>query len=156
MRAVLQRVTQGSVSVDRQVIGQIGLGLVILIGVRAGDHEEDAAWLAAKVAGLRIFGDDEGKFNRSLLDVDGQALVVSQFTLYGDARRGRRPSFSDAAPPDIAEPLVERFVELLRQQGVSRIETGRFGAMMQVQIYNDGPVTILLDSDLSRRGNAKA
>jgi D-tyrosyl-tRNA(Tyr) deacylase len=155
MRAVLQRVTQGSVTVGQQLVGRIGAGLVILVGVKAGDGEQDAAWLATKIAGLRIFEDDEGKFNRSLLDVDGEALVVSQFTLYGDARRGRRPSFSDAAPPEIAAPLVDRFCALLRQQGVQSVQTGQFGAMMQVEIHNHGPVTIILDTDLSRRGNLK-
>lgn len=155
MRAVIQRVTRGSVSVDGQVIGAIGPGLVILVGVKNGDGEEEAAWLAQKVAHLRIFADEQGKFNRSLLDVGGEALVVSQFTLYGDAQRGRRPSFSDAAPPEVAAPLVDLFTQHLRQQGVRRVETGRFGAMMLVEILNDGPVTILLDTDISRRGNLK-
>lgn len=156
MRAVIQRVTRGSVRVDDEIIGQIGQGLVILLGVKAGDTEEDAAWLAAKTANLRIFEDDEGKFNRSLLDVGGAALVISQFTLYGDARRGRRPSFTDAAPPEHAEPLVARYAELLAREGVTRVETGRFRAMMAVEILNDGPVTIILDTDVSRRGHIKA
>lgn len=156
MRAVLQRVTQGAVTIGQETVGRIGAGLVILLGVKSGDDEQDAAWLAAKIATLRIFEDDEGKFNRSLLDVEGEALVVSQFTLYGDARRGRRPSFSDAAPPEVAAPLVDRFCDLLRQQGVRQVQTGRFGAMMLVEIHNHGPVTILLDTEISRRGRLKA
>jgi D-aminoacyl-tRNA deacylase len=155
MRAVIQRVTQGAVRIDERVVGQIGQGLVILLGVKEGDTEEQAAWLASKIANLRIFENDEGRFDRSLLEVDGEALVVSQFTLYGDARRGRRPSFSDAAQPDVAEPLVERFCALLAQEGVRSVATGRFGAMLLVEIHNDGPVTILLDTDISRRGNVK-
>jgi len=155
MRAVVQRVTRGSVRVGDELVGQIEQGLVILLGIKTGDAEEDAAWLANKTANLRIFEDDEGKFNRSLLDVGGAALVVSQFTLYGDARRGRRPSFTDAAPPEQAEPLVARDAELLRREGVGRVETGRFRAMMLVEILNDGPVTIILDTEVSRRGNIK-
>jgi len=155
MRAVLQRVNRGIVAVAEERVGEIGPGLVILLGVKEGDGEDEAAWLAAKIANLRIFGDEEGKFNRSLLDVGGEALVVSQFTLYGDARRGRRPSFTDAAAPEVAEPLIERFCALLRQEGVSRVATGRFGAHMMVEIHNDGPVTIWLDTDISRRGNVK-
>lgn len=155
MRAVVQRVTRGSVRVGDELVGQIEQGLVILLGIKTGDAEEDAAWLANKTANLRIFEDDEGKFNRSLLDVGGAALVVSQFTLYGDARRGRRPSFTDAAPPEQAEPLVARYAELLRREGVGRVETGRFRAMMLVEILNDGPVTIILDTEVSRRGNIK-
>lgn len=155
MRAVLQRVTRGEVSVDGQVLGQIGPGLVILVGVREGDGEEEAAWLAQKAANLRIFADDEGRFDRSLLDVGGSALVISQFTLYGDARRGRRPSFTDAALPAVAEPLVERFVALLRAEGLADVQTGRFGAHMVVSLANDGPVTIILDTDVSRSGQPK-
>lgn len=155
MRALVQRVTSGAVRVAGEVVGAIGPGLVILVGVRNDDTEADAQWLAHKVAGLRILDDDQGKMNRSLLDVGGGALVVSQFTLYGDARRGRRPSFSEAAPPEVAEPLVARFAELLRAEGVSPVETGRFQTLMQVEIHNDGPVTLLLDSDVSRRGNPK-
>jgi len=155
MRAVVQRVTRGSVRVGDELVGQIEQGLVILLGIKTGDAEEDAAWLANKTANLRIFEDDEGKFNRSLLDVGGAALVVSQFTLYGDARRGRRPSFTDAAPPEQAEPLEARYAELLRREGVGRVETGRFRAMMLVEILNDGPVTIILDTEVSRRGNIK-
>lgn len=156
MRAVLQRVTKGEVRVEEMAVGRIGQGLVILLGIKAGDTAEQAAWLAQKIANLRIFEDQEGRFNRSLLDVDGEALVVSQFTLYGDARRGRRPSFTEAAPPEEAAPLIARFCELLRREGVRRVETGQFRAHMLVEIHNDGPVTILLDSDISRRGNLKA
>jgi len=160
MRAVVQRVTHGAVSVadsagGREQLGRIDAGLVVLVGVREGDGEDEARWLAAKVANLRIFEDDEGRFNRSLLDVGGGALVVSQFTLYGDARRGRRPSFTEAAAPEAAAPLIERFGEFLRLEGVSRVETGRFQAHMLVEIHNDGPVTIILDTDVSRRGNPK-
>jgi D-tyrosyl-tRNA(Tyr) deacylase len=155
MRAVLQRVTRGEVSVDGEVLGKIGPGLVLLVGVREGDGEEEAAWLAQKAANLRIFADDEGRFDRSLLDVGGAALVISQFTLYGDARRGRRPSFTDAALPAVAEPLVERFVALLRAEGLADVQTGRFGAHMVVSLANDGPVTIILDTDVSRSGQPK-
>lgn len=154
MRALIQRVTRGTVSVEGKVIGEIGPGLVILLGVKRGDTEQDAAWLAEKVANLRIFDDEAGRFDRSLLDVNGQALVVPQFTLYGDARRGRRPSFSEAALPEQAEPLYERFCRYLQEQGLF-VATGRFGAHMHVEIHNDGPVTLLLDSDVSRRGNPK-
>ncbi|NLD45490.1 MAG: D-tyrosyl-tRNA(Tyr) deacylase [Chloroflexi bacterium] len=155
MRAVLQRVARGEVSVDGEVLGKIGPGLVLLVGVREGDGEEEAAWLAQKAANLRIFADDEGRFDRSLLDVGGAALVISQFTLYGDARRGRRPSFTDAALPAVAEPLVERFVALLRAEGLADVQTGRFGAHMVVSLANDGPVTIILDTDVSRSGQPK-
>jgi D-tyrosyl-tRNA(Tyr) deacylase len=155
MRAVIQRVSYGSVRVDEELIGEIGRGVVVLVGVRDGDAESDAAWLASKTANLRIFPDDEGKFDRSLLDVRGEALVVSQFTLYGDARRGRRPSFSHAAAPQVAEPLIEAYCQQLREEGIPRIETGRFGAMMHVEIHNDGPVTLLLDTEISRRGNLR-
>ncbi len=144
MRAVVQRVSQASVIVGEQVVGRIERGLMILLGVKIGDTEAEAKWLAHKIAGLRIFSDDEGKFNLSVQDVDGSALVVSQFTLYGDARKGRRPSFTDAAPPDTAEPLVTRFVEFLRAEGLS-VESGVFGAVMQVEIHNDGPVTLILE-----------
>jgi len=155
MKAVLQRVTRGSVTIEGETVGAIGPGYVILLGVREGDTEEQARWLANKVANLRVFADEADRFNRSLLDIEGAALVVSQFTLYGDARRGRRPSFSHAAPPSEAAPLVDRFCELLGEAGVTKVETGRFGAMMQVEIHNDGPVTIILDTDVSRRGNVK-
>ena len=144
MRAVVQRVTSSSVVVDGRVVGQIGVGLNVLIGVREGDTEEQARWMAQKIAGLRIFEDDAGKMNRSLLEVGGSALVVSQFTLYGDAHKGRRPSFVEAARPEVADPLIARFVEYLKAEGVPT-ETGIFQAMMMVEIHNDGPVTIILE-----------
>ena len=146
MRVLLQRVRQASVSVEDEVVGAIDQGFVALVGVGHADGEEQAAWLAKKVAGLRVFEDDDGKFNRSLLDVGGAALVVSQFTLYADSRKGRRPSFTNAAPPEVAEPLVARFADLLRAEGVP-VEMGVFGAMMLVEIHNDGPVTIWLERD---------
>lgn len=154
MRALLQRVTRAAVSVDGITIGQVRSGLVILLGITATDDHAASAWLAAKVASLRIFEDDQGAMNRSLLETSGSALVIPQFTLYGDARRGRRPSFTDAAPPEIAEPLFELFCEQLAEQGVPTAR-GRFRAHMLVEIHNDGPVTLMLDSDISRRGNAK-
>jgi len=144
MRAVVQRVRKASVSVGGEVVGAIGPGLVVLLGVKTGDTEAEAKWLANKIANLRIFSDQEGKFNLSALDVGGEALVVSQFTLYGDAHKGRRPSFTEAAPPEVAEPLVEKCVECLRAKGL-KVETGRFGAIMLVEIHNDGPVTIILE-----------
>ena len=144
MRLVIQRVSEASVSVDAQVVGSIGRGLVVLIGVTHDDGEGEARFLANKTANLRIFADDEGKFNRSALDVAGDALVVPQFTLYGDTRKGRRPNFVQAAPPEIAEPLVEQFVSFLEEEGL-HVETGVFGAMMTVKIHNDGPVTIILE-----------
>jgi D-tyrosyl-tRNA(Tyr) deacylase len=146
MRAVVQRVTRASVSVDDQVIGAIGPGLVVLLGVAHNDSEAEARWLAEKIVNLRIFRDEAGKFNRSALDVGGEVLVISQFTLLADARRGRRPSFTEAAPPEVAEPLVDRFAELIRQRGL-RVATGRFGAYMLVEIHNDGPVTLVLDRE---------
>lgn len=147
MRAVLQRVKKGSVRVDGgEVTGSIEQGFVVLVGVGHADGEAQAQWLARKIAGLRVFEDDAGKFNLSILDVGGGCLVVSQFTLYADARKGRRPSFTDAAPPDVAEPLIARFADMLRQAGVARVEMGVFGARMQVAIFNDGPVTIWLDT----------
>jgi D-tyrosyl-tRNA(Tyr) deacylase len=146
MRAVVQRVSQGRVSVEGCALGEIGLGLVLLLGVGHGDGPAEAERMATKIATLRIFSDAEGKTNLSLLDVHGEALVVSQFTLYADCRRGRRPGFTDAALPDVAAPLVERFCDALRQKGVHRVETGQFGAVMLVEIHNDGPFTIYLDS----------
>jgi len=145
MRAVIQRVREASVTVDEKTVGSIGAGLVILIGVTHGDDESDARFLAQKIATLRIFEDAAGKFNLTALDVGAAALVVSQFTLYADARRGRRPDFIDAARPEVAEPLITRFVALLREQGL-RVETGVFQARMIVRLLNDGPVTIILDS----------
>ena len=150
MRLVLQRVTRASVSVDAEVVGEIDEGLLILVGVADGDSEAQAEALARKVAGLRIFADAEGRFNESLLDIGGSALVVSQFTLHADVRKGRRPSFTSAARPEIAEPLCNHFAEALRGQGVP-VETGVFGAMMSVELVNDGPFTIVIDSaDLER------
>lgn len=145
MRAVIQRVSKASVTVDGAVVGQIGRGLLVLLGVGAGDAAADARQLAEKIANLRIFADDEGRFNRSALDIGGAALVVSQFTLYADTRRGRRPSFSGAALPEAAAPLVDGFVAALRERGLP-VSTGVFGAHMDVNLRNDGPVTIILDS----------
>ncbi len=144
MRALLQRVSRASVSVEGHAISSIGKGLLILLGVGHGDSEEQAKFLAEKIANLRVFEDEQGKTNLSILDVKGEAIVVSQFTLYADTRKGRRPSFIDAALPDVAELLVSRFVELLRGHGVPT-QTGKFGAHMQVEIHNDGPVTIWLE-----------
>lgn len=144
MRALIQRVKSGKVSVDDQIVAQIDHGLVILLGIGPGDNEESARFLAEKIASLRIFEDDQGKFNLSILDKGGAALVVSQFTLYADVRKGRRPSFTDAAPPEIAAPLVMRFAEFLNAQGIPT-QTGVFGAHMLVEIQNDGPVTIWLE-----------
>ncbi len=150
MRSIVQRVTRASVSVDGQVAGAIEHGLVILVGVRTGDTEAEARWMANKIATLRVFDDEAGKLNRSVLDVGGSALVASQFTLYGDARKGRRPSYVDAAPPEIAEPLVRRFAELLQAEGVP-VQTGVFRAHMLVEIHNDGPVTIILEREAGGR-----
>jgi D-tyrosyl-tRNA(Tyr) deacylase len=145
MRAVIQRVSEASVSVDGEVVGQIGPGLVVLLGVGHGDTEEEAKKLAEKVATLRIFADSASKFNLSCLDVAGEVLVVSQFTLYADTRKGRRPSFTGAAAPDLAARLVDVFVEAIRQQGL-KVETGVFQAQMLVRIANDGPVTICVET----------
>jgi D-tyrosyl-tRNA(Tyr) deacylase len=147
MRAVIQRVREGRVSVQGRTIGEIGPGLVILVGAGHGDGQPEAARLADKIATLRIFADAQDKTNLSSLDVGGEALVISQFTLYADCRRGRRPGFTAAALPDVAAPLVDYFAERLRQAGVRRIETGEFGASMLVEIHNDGPFTIILDTD---------
>jgi D-tyrosyl-tRNA(Tyr) deacylase len=144
MRVLIQSVRSGRVTVEGRTIAKIGKGAVILLGIGAGDGEEQARYLAEKIATLRVFEDDAGKMNLSLLDVGGEAIVVSQFTLYADTRKGRRPSFTDAALPDIASLLVERFAELLRQQGVPT-QTGEFGAHMLVEIANDGPVTIWME-----------
>jgi D-aminoacyl-tRNA deacylase len=144
MRVVLQRVSRARVVVDDRVTGEIGHGLLLLAGFTDADGEETLRWMADKVVGLRVFGDEEGKMNRSVDEAGGALLVVSQFTLYGDARKGRRPSFVDAARPEVAIPLYERFVELLRGTGL-RVETGEFGAMMQVELVNDGPVTLILE-----------
>lgn len=145
MRAVLQRVKEARVRVDGEVVGEVGAGLLVLLGCGEGDGEEDLRYVLEKMIHLRIFPDDEGRMNLSLLDVGGALLVVSQFTLYADTRRGRRPSFVDAMKPDAAEALYERFVEEARARGV-QVETGVFGAMMDVELVNHGPVTILLES----------
>jgi len=144
MRALIQRVSRASVTVNGKTISSIGHGLVALIGVGHTDGEDQALWMAEKIATLRIFSDAEGKMNLSVLDVKGEVIVVSQFTLFADAQKGRRPSFVDAARPEVAAPLVERFVSLLQQQGVLT-QMGVFGADMQVEIHNDGPVTIWLE-----------
>jgi D-tyrosyl-tRNA(Tyr) deacylase len=146
MRLVIQRVSHASVTVEGQVIGECGEGFCILAGVKNGDTLAEAKWLANKVVNLRVFEDDAGKMNLSLLDVKGGALVISQFTLYANAQRGRRPDFIDAAPPERAEPLIAHFVERLRAEGVPT-QTGVFRATMQVEIHNDGPVTILLEKE---------
>lgn len=147
MRILLQRVSHASVVVDEQPIGSIDRGYLLLVGVGKDDTQETVNKLAKKVVNLRLFPNDEGKFDKSLIDVEGGALVVSQFTLFGDARKGNRPSFIDAAPPEIASPLCDAFAQALRGLGVSRVETGRFGADMKVSLCNDGPVTLWLDSD---------
>jgi D-tyrosyl-tRNA(Tyr) deacylase len=144
MRVVLQRVSRARVTVDGRVTGEIGRGLLLLAGFTDGDNDDTLAWMADKVVELRIFPDDEGKMNRSVRDVAGGLLVVSQFTLYGDARKGRRPSFIDAARPEVAIPLYERFVDLLRATGLP-VGTGEFGAMMDVELLNEGPVTLILE-----------
>ena len=144
MRALIQRVSEASVSVGGETVGSIGRGLVVLVGVTHGDTKEEADWLARKIAGLRIFEDAEGRMNVGLLDAGGAALVISQFTLYADARKGRRPSFVDAALPEVAEPLIAYFTDALRKLHVP-VEEGVFGAMMMVEIHNDGPVTIMLE-----------
>jgi D-tyrosyl-tRNA(Tyr) deacylase len=145
MRAVVQRVKKGAVSVDGECIADIGTGLLVLLGVHRSDTSADAAYLAKKISHLRIFEDPAGKLNRSLLDVEGKMLVVSQFTLYGDCRKGRRPSFVEAAPPETANALYEYFVQSVRQLGLT-VETGKFQAMMDVSLVNDGPVTLILES----------
>ncbi len=145
MKVLLQRVTGASVSVAGEVVGRIGRGLVVFVGVASGDTEKDVQYLVPKVVSLRIFADEEGKFNLSALDIKGELLVVSQFTLLADTRKGRRPSFVGAAPPAQAEALFEQFVKQARHSGL-KVETGRFQQYMQVEIHNDGPVTIMLDS----------
>jgi D-tyrosyl-tRNA(Tyr) deacylase len=144
VRAVVQRVRHASVAVGDELVADIGAGLVVLVGVAASDSPAECDRLARKIARLRIFEDDDGRFDRSLVDVSGEALVVSQFTLVADTRKGNRPSFTDAAPPDVAEPLCERFCEALRELGVP-VQTGVFGARMEVRLVNDGPVTLVLD-----------
>jgi D-tyrosyl-tRNA(Tyr) deacylase len=144
VRVVLQRVSRAAVRVDGQTVGAIGRGFVVLTGFAATDDENTAAWMAEKIAGLRLFADRDGRMNLPLADVAGAVLVISQFTLYGDVAKGRRPSFTGAAPPEQAEPLYLRFVELLRRRHVP-VETGRFGAVMEVDILNDGPVTLVIE-----------
>ncbi len=145
MRVVIQRAGASHVSVAGNIVGEIEGGLVVLVGITHSDTPEVVAKMARKIGGLRIFNDDAGKMNRSALDVDAEALVISQFTLYADARRGRRPGYTDAAPPEIAEPLVDEFVRALKAQGIKKVATGVFGADMLVSIRNDGPVTIILE-----------
>lgn len=145
MRVVLQRSKEAHVKVDGEIVGQIKCGFVLLVGITHNDTEEDAKYLAEKIVHLRVFEDENGKLNKSLLDVGGQILSVSQFTLYGDCRKGRRPNFMEAAKPDVAKPLYERFNDILKELGV-HVETGVFGAMMEVQLTNDGPVTLILES----------
>ena len=145
MRAVLQRVSRARVLIDREIAGQIERGLLVLLGVAPTDTPEQAQWLADKVVGLRVFNDAEGKMNLGLADVGGSMLIVSQFTLYGDCRKGRRPSFIDAAPPEIAIPLYEAFINAVKALGIP-VATGRFGAMMEVELVNEGPVTLVVES----------
>lgn len=147
MRAVVQRVSRASVKVEGQIVGQIGHGLLVLLGIGQGDGQAQCKILFDKLVHLRIFEDDAGKMNRSLLDSGGEVLLVSQFTLYADIRRGRRPGFSYAAPPDLAAPLVEQCKEYLQTYGIT-VATGRFGAHMEVELINDGPVTLMMDSEL--------
>ena len=146
MRAVIQRVTEASVTVDGEQVGAIGAGLLVLLGIAPGDGPRQVSWLATKTAGLRIFRDESGRMNLSALDLGLGILVVSQFTLYGDCRKGKRPNFLSAAPPEVAEPLYESFCEALKGEGVVEVERGRFGAMMDVALLNDGPVTLIIDS----------
>lgn len=146
MRVVLQRVKEASVTVDQKIIGQIKQGFLLLVGVTHEDTIDQVNWLADKIAGLRVFEDEEERMNRSLQDVDGQILSVSQFTLYGDVKKGRRPAFTEAAKPDVANALYEAFNERLRAQGLT-VETGQFGAMMDIALINDGPVTLILEKE---------
>ncbi|MEO8434132.1 MAG: D-aminoacyl-tRNA deacylase [Pyrinomonadaceae bacterium] len=145
MRAVVQRVTRASVTVNGELVGEIGPGLVVLLGIMRDDTEQDARYLVEKIAALRIFDDEAGRMNRSVKEIEGNILIVSQFTLYGDVRRGLRPSWIEAAAPEVAEPLYDYFVALARRN-IAKVATGSFRAMMQVELVNDGPVTILLDS----------
>lgn len=145
MRAVVQRVSQARVRVDGEIVGEVGRGLLVLLGVAKDDSADDARWLADKIVGLRIFADADGKMNQDVAEVGAAVLVVSQFTLYGDCRKGRRPSFVDAAGPELAIPMYEAFINGIKAQGVP-VATGRFGAMMQVELVNEGPVTMIVDS----------
>ena len=149
MRVVLQRVSRAEVRVDGRVTGKIGAGFLVLVGFAPTDSDDALVWMADKILGLRVFGDPAGKMNLALADVHGGILVVSQFTLYGDVQKGRRPSFIDAAPPEVAIPLYERFVALMRERGAGsgvQVATGEFGAMMDVELVNDGPVTLILEN----------
>ncbi|MGL5055604.1 MAG: D-aminoacyl-tRNA deacylase [Fusobacteriaceae bacterium] len=145
MRVVIQRVKHSSVKVDEEIIGKIDAGLLVLLGIKEGDTEKDVIWLSNKVASLRIFEDENGKMNKELKDINGSILLISQFTLYGDCVKGKRPSFIQAARPETAIPLYEKFIENLRNQGIN-VETGSFGADMKVELLNDGPVTLVIDS----------
>jgi D-tyrosyl-tRNA(Tyr) deacylase len=145
MRVVAQRVSKAQVSVEGNVVGKIDKGLLIFLGITHRDNEKDAKWLVNKISGLRIFSDEDGKMNKSIEDIEGEILLISQFTLYGDARKGRRPSFIDAAKPDIAVPLYNKFIELIREKDL-KVSTGEFGADMKVELLNDGPVTMIIES----------
>ena len=145
MKVVLQRVRSASVTVEGEKISGIETGLLLLVGVARGDGEAEADWLAGKISGLRVMADEEGKMNRSVLEAEGEILAVSQFTLLGDTRKGRRPSFVEAAPPEIAQPLFDHFCDRLRGAGIHSVQKGRFGAMMDVTLVNDGPVTLVLE-----------
>lgn len=145
MRAVIQRVKSAKVCVDGRVVGKIGRGYLVLLGIKKGDGEDDLSFLASKIPDLRLFEDDSGKFNLSLREIQGEILVVSQFTLYGDCRKGRRPSFTEAEGPTLAKGLYERFITILKEQGLP-VQTGEFQAKMEVHLINDGPVTLLLES----------
>ena len=149
MRAVVQRVSRAQVEVEGRIVGEIGVGLVALVGVEPSDGTAEADALAGKLVDLRVFADEDGKMNRSVIDVGGAILVVSQFTLYGDVRRGRRPSFTEAAPPDRAQPLIDTVIDATRSRGV-RVETGEFGAHMQLSMTNDGPVTLIIEIENGR------
>ena len=146
MRVVIQRVSTSKVLISHEVVGEIGLGFTILLGVESEDNSDDIEWLVNKITNLRIFSDQEGKMNLSLTDVEGEVLVISQFTLYASCKKGNRPSFIKSAKPNISEPLYLQFIELLQQRVDKKVQSGEFGADMQVEIVNDGPVTILLDS----------
>ena len=145
MRVVAQRVSKAQVSIEGNVVGKIDKGLLIFLGITHRDNEKDAKWLVNKISGLRIFSDEDGKMNKSIEDIEGEILLISQFTLYGDARKGRRPSFIDAAKPDIAVPLYNKFIELIREKNL-KVSTGEFGADMKVELLNDGPVTMIIES----------
>lgn len=149
MRAVVQRVRSASVRVGEEIVGEIDAGLLVLLGVGNGDGQDEVSWIARKIARLRVFSDDQGRMNLDVSQIGGGVLLVSQFTLYGDARQGNRPGFSDAAPPDVAAPLIDLVADAIRHDGI-RVETGRFGASMLVSLENDGPVTILLDTEASQ------